>query len=407
MDSTTTAPFQDQARTALLDIRGALTELVASVGADPTRPQDMARKYGINRNLSWKISKIIDSQNPYDVVQHIPGSGGIDLMLDAFASAKAPLGVIDSVRRAIAALDHTIERHAGDRKTFELMLSSMSSQKLSPERLEAARQQAFAGNSAIWGVQCRVRLASYFLAPNSENTEMLDGVVVGGLYGVRRLRPGASVPLFMRQSYHNDDGSVVGTPVEAMDPTSGSNGNMLLMHEFCSDNLPTLETSRDGTSLRFELPVGPVGNTALMDWVFGWFMRGFASRYRTEINRVAEHSTRVFVPTELLVCDLQVHRSLDFALNPEPFLYSQLAGPSAYPKWREQDALPIVESMRSIGERLPVVATPHIPEYSRIVRRVYERLGWDGRDFHGFRLTMRYPPIPSVLILRSPLPERP
>lgn len=402
-----TTAFDEQVIGTLRSIRGALTELVSSVGADASRPQELARQYRVNRNLSWKISKIINATDPYDVVPHLPGHGGLERLLSAFETASAPRCVIDAVRNAMRDFDQAVERHAGDRSTFELMLSSMAPDKLSPERVEAARRQAFIGNSGIWGVQCRVRLASYFLAPNGGNSEMLDGVVVGGLHGVRRLRPDASVPLFMRQAYHNDDGTLVATPVEPIDATSGPNNDMMLMRDFCSPDLPTLDMLPADSSLRFELPVGPVGNTALMDWTFGWYMRSFASRYQTEKNRVAEHSTRMFVPTELLICDLQVHRSLDFALDPKPYLYSQLAGPATYPIWRDEDILPIMESVQSIGDGMPVVATPHVPNYPQIVQRVYDQLGWTGRDFHGFRITIKYPPIPSVLILRSQLPDRP
>ena len=41
------------------------------------------------------------------------------------------------------------------------------------------------------------------------------------------------------------------------------------------------------------------------------------------------------------------------------------------------------------------------------MERVCERLGWNLEDFRGYRVVMNYPPIPTVLILRYPLPERP
>ena len=55
----------------------------------------------------------------------------------------------------------------------------------------------------------------------------------------------------------------------------------------------------------------------------------------------------------------------------------------------------------------PVVATPHLPTYPKLVETVCARLDWNLSDFRGYRVVMSYPPIPAVLILRYPLPERP
>ena len=42
-----------------------------------------------------------------------------------------------------------------------------------------------------------------------------------------------------------------------------------------------------------------------------------------------------------------------------------------------------------------------------LIASVCDRLGWKLEEFRGYRVVMSYPPIPTVLILRYPLPERP
>ena len=42
---------------------------------------------------------------------------------------------------------------------------------------------------------------------------------------------------------------------------------------------------------------------------------------------------------------------------------------------------------------------------SSMIDLAFERAGWDSSGFHGFRLGMRYPPIPTSLILGADLPE--
>jgi hypothetical protein len=40
-----------------------------------------------------------------------------------------------------------------------------------------------------------------------------------------------------------------------------------------------------------------------------------------------------------------------------------------------------------------------------MVQRVYERLDWQPRDFHGFRFVMKYPPMPASVVFQHDLAE--
>ena len=64
MSDTSTVSFPKHARAVVRTVRGAFTELLISVGADPSDPQAMSRKFGLNKNLAWKISKIIQADDP-------------------------------------------------------------------------------------------------------------------------------------------------------------------------------------------------------------------------------------------------------------------------------------------------------------------------------------------------------
>ena len=45
--------FKVHVRTALHNIRRALLELLAAADADPSNAQRMARRFGLNKNLTW------------------------------------------------------------------------------------------------------------------------------------------------------------------------------------------------------------------------------------------------------------------------------------------------------------------------------------------------------------------
>lgn len=60
--------FEEALDHAFQRVRGALTEMIGSVDADITRPQDISRRFKINKNLAWKLSKLITISDPHAVL---------------------------------------------------------------------------------------------------------------------------------------------------------------------------------------------------------------------------------------------------------------------------------------------------------------------------------------------------
>lgn len=403
--SSTPERFDDALDQAFQGVRGALTELLVSVGADPGKPQEIARRFRINKNLAWKISKIVTVTDPHAVVSNIPGPTGMNTILSAFQSGGAPKPSLDAARDAVDRFDRMVEVHVGDRSTLELVLSSKAPHRVPTEHLHQTRKMAFQGNSSIWGIQARVKLASFFLAPSAGDPTLLDTASLSGLLDVRRLRNDASVPLLMRFSY-NDDGTVREGPRAGPIDPDRADDPLMLMPGFCSMPPPEFVAMDGPGYTRYQLAPGPIGNGGLNTWVSGEFIRGFASIYADEHNTVGEHAALVQVPAEWLVCDIQVHRSLGFAMTPRPVLFGQLVGGPGPASDSACDRLPMAEVMEPIGSGPPVVATALVPGYPDMVSRVYERMGWRAEDFVGFRLVVRYPAMPTSYVIQHDLAVR-
>lgn len=397
--------FEDDLEQSYQALRGALTELLGSAGADPSRPQEIARRFKINKNLAWKISKIISATDPHKVVSNIPGKAGMSTILSAFAAEGVSSDSIDSVEAALRRFDRMVEEHVDDRSTLQLAMTSSQPDGVPIEQLHATRKTAYEGNSAIWGVQARVRLASFFVAPNPDNPDLVDTASVGGLLDARRLRPEVTIPLFMHFSY-NDDGTVLDNSVRRpiIHPDVETDG-LMLMSEFCTSKAPPFRAVKRSDRTEYMLRPGPVGNHGKQSWVFGEHVRAFASGYRDDTNTVGEHAVPIQVPVEWLMCDVQIHKDLPFAGRPE-LSASVLFGTDPTPgSENEQGRLAVSEPIESIGVP-PVVSAALVPNYPRIVERVYERLEWVPDDFHGYRLVMKYPPLFTCVLIQHALGER-
>jgi hypothetical protein len=398
--------FEEHVRVAAQDLRAALAEALTSVEVDPTRPQVVSKRLGLDKSLSWKVSRLIGDKSAAEIVSHLPGRAGLRILQEAVAKAGAPEVALATLRDAIDGFDRMVEIHCGDRETLEIMMGFLHREG-DADRDELHRRKSFQGNSAIWGVQARIRLSAYFIAPSRGSDSQLDLAVVGGLVDLRRLRPNTPWAIATLRSYA-DDGSL--RPSGASEPIDEAvkPGEAPLIHEFCSQPLPPMQAvPGPNQTLRYEVADGPVGNTALITCLVGWVVRRDVSRFAGDGQTRGEHLTILNTPAELLVHDLFVHRGTGLPMPPSVHLYSQLPGGPTYPNCGpDQGEMDVREPMIDLGASPPDLVLPEMPRYRALVEKAVSRIGWSINDFAGYRVRMRYPPIPSSLLFRHPLLER-
>jgi len=391
--------FEDHCRTSVQGLRGALLELYRVVGADPSKPQDVSRRYHLNKNLTWKVARIMAAEDPFEAVPVIPGSGGLEILLDAMGKAGAPAASLERVRHASTEFDRMIELHTGDRNTLELVLDSA----MSARRMEMSRRLAFRGNSGIWGIQAGVRVTSYFVAPNHDDPSMLDLATLAGLTRVRRLRPVSRWPVFQVREYNDDGSPSIRKRRESLEPHSGVSSQPWMVRSLCTGVLPEVHLLQRGDTTIYEIGEGPVGLTGEFSCFFGFTDTAEVPRYRDTSNSVGEFVSSVSIPVEALQFDLFVHRDLAGEIDPSTDMIGTIGGSV---EGVGALRLPLPEKLRDMGFGA-MVDTPQVERYAEGVGAVFERLGRDPRDFRCLRLMVDHPPMSSRAIIRYELPARP
>jgi hypothetical protein len=333
-------------------------------------------------------------------VRHLPGPAGVKLVLDAFAEGGAGAREIALVQDAVARFDRMVGEHTGDRATLELVLASGASAGPDAQRLEASRKLAFQGNSATLGVQARVRYGLQMLAPSAADPELVDVVAVGGLVDFRRLRASAAWPLLSVRGYSDE-----GEPrPQHREPLGDLHGGVPLLFEFCSAPLPDIRAVPEPDGVVYELAEGPVGDTAASTCVFGWRTSAVGSVRGGPPGSLAEFMLMAETPAESLVFDLFVHRDLPFEGAPGLRVTSSMHGAPRFPlAAHARYDLPLSERLEALDPASRPVAHPLLPRHAELVATACARAGWRLADFRGHRLTVRFPPIPSVVTLSYPL----
>ncbi len=388
---------------ALHAVRGAILQVCHGRGVNPSRPRELSEQLGIERNLAWKLSRIVNATRLADAVAHLPGPPGQRILLETLGQAGVNAPAMAQLSKAFDDFDRMIKIHTGDRATLELALANLGS---GTNRLEASRKKAFQGNAGIWGVQARVRTTTHFLAPNPDDPRRLDTGLVGGLVDVLRLRPNLRWPLFRTRMYH-DDGSripVDSTPIDPGETTPGP----LLVREFCTGCVPEIHVRQDSRGVLHELGEGPIGKRGMFSCFYGEIKHAALPRYQSEEDRVGDLYSTITMPTEHLLFDVMLHKDLAKSFEPEVLIYGRPAGGlDEHVGAGEHDLLPTDTGLMSIGSCPPICATALAGGYDKVVERVFERAGWSARDFVGYRLTIRYPVLPSTAVIRFALQERP
>lgn len=393
------APFRAECQAALRSLCKAVRTLAADVDIDPLKPQDVARRLKLNKNLTWKFARILLAEDCMDAIPMVPGPEGIDIFARGFERMKAPAGHIDALRDAAKEFDDVVERHFGTRAELEFALDGLRADG----NLEQPRRMAFRGASGVFGVQAAARVVAHFVVPTAEDPTLGDLALIAGLSGLRRLRPMPKLPVF--RAVRNGSLDSVRRPLIA--GAEGDEDNFLLAKYTSVPHGEVTSTSKDGR-LSVELGGGPVGRIGDADLFFGTLAPKAFNLVRRPPDLVNELVTSVSIPCESLVCDLFVHRSIHGLDSIRASMHATLSGPLPLDEdLREVVRLPIQCEPVAIEDFERAMQLPRVARYGEIIRDALAALGRDASEFHIFRVALDYPPMPSALLVRWDLSENP
>lgn len=393
--------FEAHCREAVSELQASLIQLYDRCGLDPGTPQEVARRFGLNKTLTWTLARLVQASDTLAAASLVPGLGSIERVVAAAERHGASAADAARVREAATRFETMARHHVGDRSELELALDSMGVG--ANEALDLSRRLAFRGNSGVHGVQAKTRLLCAMVLPGDRD-DRIDLAMISGYVGFRRLRHTSLWPLFKVRSW-GDPNEPVATarwqPVEGADP----NG---ILPEFRRGYAADLvETALPGGH-EYVLQPGPVGNEGAFDLFRGEILRNGANRFAGEGagETTGELGANITTPVEHLVFDLVAHESLAFALEAEALVFSRIFDQGHATGSGIAERLPIAQTPMVLSGRPPAMATPLVPGYSELFGSMAGRIGLDPAACRAIRVEMRYPPLGSTVSMRFDLPQR-
>ena len=395
------ATFDTHFRETIGGLRAALLELYKAVDADPDQPQEVSRRFKVNKTLTWRAAKVMKEEDAFQAASLLPGASGLEILIESLgAKGGAPKAVVESAREAGAAFDRMVKIHIEDRANLELVLDAMGSGE---KPLLRSRTMAFRGASGIWGLQCQTQVIARFIAPSRAREGYLDLARITGWTDIRRLRAVDGWPL-IQMALSNDDGSPLSRPTRPMPLSDSEESDAWTLREFCKGAEGSVRVRGTARGLSFELQEGMVGRLGELTYFSGFSFREAVPRYASKDNAFGDFRPSITVPAKALLLDLFVHADVKEAMESTVAAYGNLrsADPEPNPAFR----IPMSEKLLNMGTN-PRVATPLVDRYPELVDVVMRRCGWSLKDFCLLRFRYEYPPMHATMSIRYPLPPAP
>lgn len=381
------------------------SRVLESVPGSDSGPQRLAGKLGVDKVLASRLLKALRSPDPMAVVHRAPGPDPLRRVLQGSAKLGVPKQLLADAHAAVDQFELLIRTDIGDRGALEAIISAWVPEARREFELRR-KQAAFRAVSHLKGAEVDVYAESVFMWPNPDG-ETIDVVWVKAQIGLRRLRPGATIKFVSRRQV--EPGSGERRP-ETLDGKRVSAADSTHLPEFCSDPQPRLEIIHAGECVHTMLADHGFGAASSVNLVTCEVNRGELPRWIPEQrNRVAWVSSDVTTPAKRQHLDAFIHRDLFTRGEPSLRLYDTVVNGIAdlNDPTRDIDKLDLMEQIEPLGYGISRCRAANIPNYSKMLSHICDRLGWDGSLLRCYRVNVEYPVHGMQTAIAFPTVSRP
>jgi hypothetical protein len=404
MTEQTQLTFNVDAAQVLGALRTSIANVLATAGG-VRKPADLQKSFKLDGTLSWQIFQISGMRGGDDSIiargANVPSRTSLKKFLEAAVNRGIEQAKVDRVWSDYERFEKLVDVHAGDRTSFNSMVSAVGS---ADEEWIAANAQharnAYRSMSHATGMQARTKLGCGIFNP-SENGDLWNLGVILGYVGLRVLRPAPTVQVFRLRIVEPSVRQIMRREPFALSEA----GNGYLLEEFSTQPLPPFSIREvDAGWLVGELERPNVGNLGASTMHFGTAYynhpvpgRGNDAHFNADVV--------VDKPVEVIIVDVLVKPGMMRGAKPraEVFLGNNHSDAPILPG----DLIPLLGDYRAqyLGKGVDVLATPDVPQYPEMVQASADKLGWDVSQHEAWRIKIEYPFYQATVRMKWELPE--
>jgi len=348
------------------------------------RPRDVGAKLGLNRDIAGRLVSLVQSPDPFEALYLCPGPEPLRKVLRAATALGLSGRVLESALGAVDDFEALIEQGAGTRGRLETTLGSLNEEIRNRNEL-TSRYAIFTGLSQLRGAQADSLLHTMILTPSAEDPEWLDALMVEGLIGIQRFRPGVIIHSNSQKTLAPASAGPERTRVEPLD---------FPFQRYCENPICEFVEETGEYIVRRMLIEAPLGRAGLRDSIGCTLFRRVLTRTLPERANPERAVTAIpALPSSVMNVDLLIHRSIRPPRPPAVRVYDMGADGRAHIHDRERlrDVVQTSEAVESLGGSGCHWALDELPRYTEMVTDLMRAAGLSPDEFEGYRLRAAYP----------------
>lgn len=378
-------------------LRDALLPIARESAGGTLRPSRLSELLSVDKSLASRLVRGLRATSPFELIHLVPAPTGLRMILDAAEEAGVDAALLTRATRAVTDFQRLLDDFPGGRASLDTLISE-SVVEVRQRADRVAKQAVFKAMSHLLGFHCETVSSALVLQP-SEDGHHADGFEVSRRAGIRRLRPSTPVAVFSVDLTTGEPGG--GAP--CLETLDGSNGvedpSAFLLPHFCEPELPDLEILRDDTHHVFALSDAGASLESPITVASGLLVRDGWLRHRSNDQSEDGRSYLLHYPCKLLIRDLFIRDDLYVGALPEIRLEFPSPTGAARPRRNglpdRLNTLDLTVRIEQLGTGLGNAAAAGAPEHARMLAHAFERTGWDGTRFRGYRTRIIYP-VPMI-----------
>ncbi|GAB4385545.1 MAG: hypothetical protein Kow0022_11820 [Phycisphaerales bacterium] len=387
-----TADESAQAQRVAARLHADLTRLVAQLPAAAQTGSGMSKHLDVVRNTTQRVVQALRDDAPgLQTLAKLPGTRGLEQLLDAMQKAGLDPGDIELAQVAVRQFEQLIKQLAGSHTKLISRINARGGTEItSPLASVEARKTLAEAAAGVTGRSAHASLSLHIFRRSNSNPDVLQRAIASGLLQATILPGGMPVVIRVGDDVEWDDASKRGLKLLDDSNPHGRTPEALL-RDFTTHPLPTVSSRGTADSLVQVIDPAQLDGPQTLDVITAARSDHPFCDPRTGRMAIDEIWSLVNFPCRRLLFDVYLHREIERMVRPriEAELWNPNLSSPAGQRWCTR--LPTQPRLELLGEGIDRAHTSTYARHPELTRTLFDRVGWDPREFVGFRCEVEYP----------------
>lgn len=361
----------------------------------------LARCLGVDRGTATRFAGICSKpMDGLEVLCAAPGVRGLRQILAAMARHGLPKAALTAAASGVDRFERLIRESGGSQTKLAWRVDATRArgQVNDPEAQErshlARRKRLFESAAGVLGQRMDLWLVAHVFRPSPKNPERMDQAMLRATFGYRARRDS---PTYAIRSFGRNDGAApeLRPGEEAYHslerPSAPGVPEETVFREFSTDPLPLVTTRGVGKESLVVVDAERSSEEQGLDVVLGHALLDNWRMPTLDTPPTHDVSSHIAVPSERLVFDVYLHRSMARMCLPSMRVYRTTPGlfydiPGHWP-----DILPYGPSLQIVATEPRVAGSRLYHRHAELLDAFFGRLRWPVTEFVGYRIEVEYP----------------